>query len=225
MKNANLLGTNLLVGPSIAYADWTAEDVWNTGFVSAYNENLAFLTVEKYILYLSYFSSYQPFLQSYPTDNCALRFNTGGAIQQPQTIFPDFLSHTSQFSGNSIIQKFLNSTQFALNNGKQLLMMETNTGSCGGFPGISDAFGAALWGIDYAFQMACNNFAGGMIHVGGQNVYYNVQVFHFLLSSTSDFFMITAIHTAADKPVNFPPMDCRTNILLCPCCGRIYRPL
>ncbi|KAG5722733.1 hypothetical protein E4T56_gene7377 [Termitomyces sp. T112] len=156
MNDANLPGTNLLVGPSIAYADWTTEDVWNTGFVSAYNENLAFLTVE-----------------NYPTDNCALRFNTGGAIQDPQTIFPDFLSHTSQYSGNSIIQKFLNSTQFAITNEKRLLMMETNTGSCGGFAGISDAFGAALWGIDYAFQMAYNNFAGGMIHVGGQNEYYN----------------------------------------------------
>ncbi|KAG6901005.1 hypothetical protein C0995_002575 [Termitomyces sp. Mi166 len=156
MKSANLPGTDLLVGPSIAYADWTTEEVWNTGFVSAYNENLAFLTVE-----------------NYPTDNCALRFNTGGPIQDPQTIFPNFLSHTSQFSGNNIIQKFLNSTQFAIANGKRLLMMETNTGSCGGFPGISDAFGAALWGIDYAFQMAYNNFAGGMIHVGGQNVYYN----------------------------------------------------
>ncbi|KAG6880956.1 hypothetical protein C0993_003509, partial [Termitomyces sp. T159_Od127] len=53
MKNTNLPGTDLLVGPSIAYADWTTEEVWNTGFVSAYNENLAFLTVEKYISYLS----------------------------------------------------------------------------------------------------------------------------------------------------------------------------
>ncbi|KAG6867070.1 hypothetical protein C0993_007090 [Termitomyces sp. T159_Od127] len=69
-------------------------------------------------------------------------------MQDPQTIFPDFLSHTAQFSGNSIIQKFLNSTQFAIDNGKRLFMMETNTGSCGGFAGISDAFGAALWGID-----------------------------------------------------------------------------
>jgi hypothetical protein len=55
-------------------------------------------------------------------------------------------------------------------------MFETNTASCGGFPGISDSFGAALWGLDYALQMAYSNFSGAMFHVGGQNVYYNVCV-------------------------------------------------
>ncbi|KAG6805074.1 hypothetical protein H0H93_005676 [Arthromyces matolae] len=46
MNNANLPGADLLVGPNIAYADWTAEEVWNTGFVSAYSQNLAYLAVE-----------------------------------------------------------------------------------------------------------------------------------------------------------------------------------
>ncbi|KAG6827199.1 hypothetical protein H0H92_012826 [Tricholoma furcatifolium] len=156
MENANLPGTNLLVGPNIAYADWTTEDVWNTGFVSTYQDNLAFLSVE-----------------NYPTDNCAAEFNTGGTIQVPQDIFIDYLTHTGQYSGNNIIQKFLNSTQFAIQYGKRLIMMETNTASCGGFPGISDSFGAALWGIDYAFQLAYNNFGMGMLHVSGQDVYYN----------------------------------------------------
>ncbi|KAG6835065.1 hypothetical protein H0H93_005181, partial [Arthromyces matolae] len=50
MQAANLPGQNLLVGPSIAYADWTTEQVWNTGFVTSYSENLAYLTVEKYLL-------------------------------------------------------------------------------------------------------------------------------------------------------------------------------
>ena len=52
-------------------------------------------------------------------------------------------------------------------------MFETNTASCGGFVGISDSFGAALWGLDYAMQMAYSNFSGALFHVGGQNVYYN----------------------------------------------------
>lgn len=52
-------------------------------------------------------------------------------------------------------------------------MFETNTASCGGFVGISDSFGAALWGLDYAMQMAHSNFSGAYFHVGGQNVYYN----------------------------------------------------
>lgn len=31
------------------------------------------------------------------------------------------------------------------NAGKELVMLETNTASCGGFAGLSDSFGAALW--------------------------------------------------------------------------------
>ena len=52
-------------------------------------------------------------------------------------------------------------------------MFETNTASCGGFVGISDSFGAALWGLDYAMQMAYSNFSLALFHVGGQNVFYN----------------------------------------------------
>lgn len=54
------------------------------------------------------------------------------------------------------------------------MMFETNTASCGGFPGISDSYGAALWALDYGMQMAYSNFTGALLHVGGQNVYYNV---------------------------------------------------
>jgi hypothetical protein len=53
-------------------------------------------------------------------------------------------------------------------------MFETNTASCGGFAGISDSFGAALWGADYALQMAYGNFSGALFHVGGQADFYNV---------------------------------------------------
>ncbi|KAJ7898477.1 hypothetical protein B0H13DRAFT_2337413 [Mycena leptocephala] len=57
---------------------------------------------------------------------------------------------------------------------KPFLMFETNTSSCGGFFSISDSFTAALWGLDYALQMAQSNFSGAMFHLGGQNVFYNV---------------------------------------------------
>ena len=55
-----------------------------------------------------------------------------------------------------------------------LIMFETNTASCGGFAGISDSFGAALWTIDYGMQMAWSNFTHALLHIGGQNVFYNV---------------------------------------------------
>lgn len=37
----------LLIAPSIASADWQPEDVWNTGLVEAFSENLAYLAVER----------------------------------------------------------------------------------------------------------------------------------------------------------------------------------
>jgi hypothetical protein len=69
---------------------------------------------------------------------------------------------------------YLPSTAFAQTKGKPFLMFETNTASCGGFAGISDVFGAALWGVDYAMTLAAGNFSGMMFHFGGQNVFYNV---------------------------------------------------
>ncbi|PPQ73631.1 hypothetical protein CVT26_010622 [Gymnopilus dilepis] len=144
---------DLLLGPSIQVL-WTPEQVWNTGFVSAYSQQLAFLSVERY-----------------PTDNCAVAFpNSGDPYHDPQTTFPTFLTHNS---ATSTVQEYLNSTAFALQNGKRLLMFETNTASCGGFPGISNSFGAALWGIDYGLQMAAVNFGGALFHIGGQSTAYN----------------------------------------------------
>lgn len=52
-------------------------------------------------------------------------------------------------------------------------MFETNTASCGGFAGVSDTFGAALWATDYGLQMAYANFTNALLHFGGQNVFYN----------------------------------------------------
>lgn len=59
-----------------------------------------------------------------------------------QTEFQNYLSHDA---GKTIINKYLNSTAYAQTKGKKLLMFETNTASCGGFPGISDAFGGEIY--------------------------------------------------------------------------------
>lgn len=53
-------------------------------------------------------------------------------------------------------------------------MFETNTASCGGFAGVSNSFGAALWALDYGMQMAYTNFTHALLHFGGQDVAYNV---------------------------------------------------
>lgn len=62
-------------------------------------------------------------------------------------------------------------------------MFETNTASCGGFPGVSDSFGSAIWAVDYGLQMAYSNFTGALLHVGGQNVSYNVSMHCIFLPS------------------------------------------
>lgn len=94
-------------------------------------------------------------------------------IQNPQTVFPQYLNHTA---GTSIIAQFINCSREAQAIGKPMLMFETNTASCGGFPGISNSYGSALWGMDYGLTMAASNFSGAMFHVSGADVYYNVRV-------------------------------------------------
>ena len=90
-------------------------------------------------------------------------------------MFPEYLTHQS---GLSIVAPYLNSTNYAQQVGKPFLMFETNTASCGGFPGVSDSFGAALWAADYGMTMAAVNFSQALLHVGGQDDTYNVSCYH-----------------------------------------------
>ncbi|KAK7024767.1 hypothetical protein R3P38DRAFT_2530271 [Favolaschia claudopus] len=156
-EGMDVQGTTMkkLVAPNIAMYDWTPEQVWDSGLIDNHGENIAWLAVEKY-----------------PRHNCALMFggpNDPGRIN-PQDVLPLYLTHDEH---TKLLQPYLNSTMYAQQVGKPFLMFETNTGSCGGFMGISDSFTAALWGIDYALQLAHSNFSGAMFHLGGQNVFYN----------------------------------------------------
>jgi len=112
-------------------------------------------------------------------NNCA--FLTGGSptdpIINPQDIFHIFLSHKTAIE---LTSPYLASTRLAQEANKPFIMFETNTASCGGFAGISNSFAAALWGIDYGLQMAYGNFTYGLLHVGGQNVFYNVRASSFI---------------------------------------------
>ncbi|KAJ3569540.1 hypothetical protein NP233_g4984 [Leucocoprinus birnbaumii] len=143
---------DMLVGPSLASADWTPQMVWDTGFVTQYSEYLHALSVERY-----------------PNNNCAATFGVGAA-QDPQENFPKYLTHNA---GVNLCSSYLPSTMMAQQANKPFIMFETNSASCGGFPGISDTYGGALWAMDYGFQMAYSNFSNALIHIGGQNVYYN----------------------------------------------------
>ncbi|KZS99865.1 glycoside hydrolase family 79 protein, partial [Laetiporus sulphureus 93-53] len=150
--DANTPVTNNLLSPSIATGDWTPE-----GMAAA----------------VRVFSPLQRLIracQIYPNDNCAALYPGFGPPQDSQSVFPSYLTHASC---KSIIAPYLNSSAIALAAGKPFIMFEMNTASCGGFPRISDSFGAALWVVDYVLQMGASDFSHTLLHVGGQDVYYN----------------------------------------------------
>jgi hypothetical protein len=107
---------------------------------------------------------------SYPSNNCFETFHIGTRVD-PQETFPSFLNHNS---GLNLVRPYLASSALAQAAGKPFIMFETNSATCGGLPGISNSFGAGLWAVDYGLTMAAANFSGALLHVGGQNVYYNV---------------------------------------------------
>ncbi|KAL7622249.1 hypothetical protein AAE478_007753 [Parahypoxylon ruwenzoriense] len=55
--------------------------------------------------------------------------------------------------------------------GAPLVMGETNSVSCGGRSGISDTFGAALWGVDYVLMGAALGIRKTYFHLGAQSEY------------------------------------------------------
>ncbi|QRV75317.1 glycoside hydrolase family 79 protein [Ceratobasidium sp. AG-Ba] len=142
----------ILLAPS-SCCNWNEVDLFNAGFIDRFKDSLKILAV-----------------QHYPTNNCKIN----GNILNPQDLYPDFLNHGSgKFSAVSMTNPYRESSRIAAAAGKPFVMLETNTGSCGGFPGISDSFGAALWAADLSFQLASANLSQALFHVGGQNVYYN----------------------------------------------------
>jgi hypothetical protein len=46
-----------------------------------------------------------------------------------------------------------------------IALAETNSASCGGMPGVSDAFASALWGLDWMFSSAEDGFSGINFHM------------------------------------------------------------
>ncbi|KAI5866245.1 hypothetical protein GGS23DRAFT_603590 [Durotheca rogersii] len=55
--------------------------------------------------------------------------------------------------------------------GAPFVMGETNSVSCGGRSGISDTFGAALWGVDYVLGGAALGIRQTFFHLGAQSEY------------------------------------------------------
>ena len=129
-----------------------------------------------FFIYYHLSTTHQLNKKSYPNNNCAAEFAADGPIIIPQTVFSSYMTHSAAVN---LVQPYLNSTSIAQQFGKPFYMFETNTASCGGFAGISDTYGAALWAIDYGMQLAYGNFTHGLLHTGGQNSFYNVSSVFF----------------------------------------------
>ncbi|KAF9458509.1 glycoside hydrolase family 79 protein [Collybia nuda] len=151
--NSNIPVKNMLIGPSLASGPWMPEKVLvDTPYLESFADKLYAITME-----------------NYPSNNCFVRFKVGSYVD-PQETFHEFLTHNA---GLNLVRKYRNTSNLARQLGKPFIMFETNSATCGGLPGISDSFGAALWALDYGFTMAATNFSGALLHIGGQNVYYN----------------------------------------------------
>ncbi|KAI0311519.1 glycoside hydrolase family 79 protein [Amylostereum chailletii] len=145
---------DIWLAPSISAANpnWLPDTVWSTNIIQDYNQQLNSITVERY-----------------PNNNCAALYGSGTAIN-PQDVFQDYLRHNAL---TDLVSYYATSAVLAVQQNKPLVMFETNTASCSGFPGISDSFAAALWSLDWSLTMAYNNFSAALFHIGGQNSYYN----------------------------------------------------
>lgn len=122
LSSGSLAVQQALVGPSVCcqVAGFELADVFNAGFLNNSN-SLAAVTV-----------------QHYPNNNCQVN----GKVINAQDIFEEYLNHTSAVYQVSLYLEDSINTRAA---GKELVMLEMNTASCGGFPGLSDSFGAAMW--------------------------------------------------------------------------------
>ena len=65
-----------------------------------------------------------------------------------------------------MVAPYLDSAALAQQFNKEFMMFETNSASCGGFPGVSDSFGSALWAVDYTLHAATLGIKEAYFHEG-----------------------------------------------------------
>ncbi|KAF6757669.1 hypothetical protein DFP72DRAFT_890314 [Ephemerocybe angulata] len=99
-------------------------------------------------------SLYAVTVEHYPHDNCAAMFSPGsGNDVDPQALMPYYLSHTNvvQLAGGLHDHAVVS-------------------------PEFQTTYTSALWALDYGMQMATQNTTHALLHLGGQNVFYNASI-------------------------------------------------
>ena len=105
------------------------------------------------------------------------------------------------------MRNLLDSTLLAQQYSLPFIMFETNSASCGGFAGVSNVYGIALWALDYGLQMVYSNLTHALIHMGGQDVYYNpfTREFLHIVSGASPFDALLQLHQQTSLPTTNGP--------------------
>ncbi|KAG8886461.1 hypothetical protein FRB97_002972, partial [Tulasnella sp. 331] len=147
VQSSSIPNKKLFLGPSVATGTWSCQQVIDAGYLTEFGS------------YLNYWGMH------YPNDNCP-------GLQQltAQEVLPTYLTHNSALTFS---QEFAPITAEVMSAGLPLAILESNTASCGGFPGLSDAFTSSLWAIDNALMLAATNISTFLLHVGGHNDNYN----------------------------------------------------
>ncbi|KZV95698.1 hypothetical protein EXIGLDRAFT_834178 [Exidia glandulosa HHB12029] len=103
-------------------------------------------------------------IQHYPYDNCIK------GQHDAQEMMNEYMQHPFAVAFGT---HYADVVRVAVAANKPVVLLETNTASCNGFLGLSDAFAASLWAMDLSLQLAATNFSNVMLHLGGQAAYYN----------------------------------------------------
>ncbi len=69
---------------------------------------------------------------------------------------------------NRIMGGFRTAVRQSASVGKKVELTETNSFACGGQPGVSDTFAAALWGAEYLMRTAGTGIVGANLHTFGR---------------------------------------------------------
>ncbi|KAG8892735.1 hypothetical protein FRB99_002468 [Tulasnella sp. 403] len=147
LEAQNLQSQKILLGPSVC-CNWSTQQVLDAGYLTTFAAVMKIIGV-----------------MHYPNNNCGI----SGPVN-PQDIIGTYLTHNA---AKTFVSNYIGTAPSVMNAGLPFVILETNTASCGGFPGLSDAFGSALWAIDNALALAAMNFTTMLLHVGGQSDSYN----------------------------------------------------
>lgn len=127
---------------------WDLNTTLTGGYLSKFSEDLKYIS-----------------MQHYPEQSCP---GEGGEARWNISYFADHQNAVklAQWEGTGVA--------IAKAAGKAVILDEYNSASCGGSPGRSNTFAAALWSIDYSLSLAINNFSAAYIHTREPPVSYNL---------------------------------------------------